>query len=243
MRLGERLRRGYSLVMNRLRAPERTWEAVESYFNEWLIPSDPILDAAMKAIDAAGLPTISVAPNEGKLLWLLARMQGARNILEIGTLGGYSTIWLARALAPGGRIITLEFNPKHAAIARENIARAGFAEMVEVRVGAALDSLPIVAGEGRGPFDLVFIDADKKNNWEYFEWAVKLSRRGSVILVDNVVRDGAVVDASSTDPDIRGIRRFTEMLAKEKRVSATALQTVGSRGYDGFAIALVTSEP
>lgn len=229
--------------MDRLRAPERTWEAVESYFNEWLIPSDPILDAAMKAIDAAGLPTISVAPNEGRLLSLLARMQNARNILEIGTLGGYSTIWLARALAPGGRLITLEFDPKHAKIARENIARAELNEIVELRLGRALESLPVIAAEGRGPFDLVFIDADKKNNWEYFEWALKLSRCGSVIIVDNVVRDGAVVDASSTDPDIRGIRRFTEMLAKEKRVSATALQTVGSRGYDGFAIALVTGEP
>ncbi len=168
--------------MNRLSAPERQWEAVESYFNERLTPSDAVLDAAMKAIEAAGLPSISVAPHEGRLLWILARMLGARNILEIGTLGGYSTIWLARALAPGGRMITLEFSPKHAEVARENIARAGFAEMVEVRVGPALDSLPVIAKEGRGPFDLVFIDADKKNNWEYFVWALKLSRRGSVIL-------------------------------------------------------------
>ncbi len=229
--------------MNRLRAPERQWEAVESYFNKLLIPSDPILEAATKAIDAAGIANVSVTPNEGKLLWLLARMQGARNILEIGTLGGYSTIWFARALAPGGRIITLEFNPKHAAVARENIARAGLTEMIEVRVGPALDSLPVIVDEGRGPFDLIFIDADKKSNWEYFEWALKLSRRGSLIIVDNVVRDGAVVDASSTDPDIRGVRRFMEMLAKEKRVSATALQTVGSKGYDGFAIALVIGDP
>jgi predicted O-methyltransferase YrrM len=232
----------YSFVMNKLRAPEGQWEAVENYFNELLIPSDPILDAAMKAIEAAGLPQISVAPNEGRLLWLLARMQGARNILEIGTLGGYSTIWLARALAPGGRIITLEFNPKHAAVARENIARAGLTEIVELRVGRALESLAVIAEEGRGPFDLIFIDADKANNTNYFAWALKLSRRGSLIIVDNVVRDGAVVDASSTDSDIRGIRRFIEMLAKEKRVSATALQTVGSRGYDGFAIALVTGD-
>ena len=235
-------RGGYSFVMNTLRPPEEQWEAVENYFNELLTPSDAILDAAMKAIDAAGLPSISVASHEGRLLWMLARMVGARNILEIGTLGGYSTIWLARALAPGGRMITLEFNPKHAAVARENIARAGFAEMVDVRVGPALDSLPVIADESRGPFDLIFIDADKKNNWEYFEWALKLSRRGSVIIVDNVVRDGAVVDASSTDSDIRGIRRFIEMLAKEKRVSATALQTVGSRGYDGFSIALVMGD-
>lgn len=232
----------YSFFMNTLRPPEEQWDAVENYFNELLTPSDPILDAATEAIDAAGLPSISVAPHEGRLLWILARMQGARNILEIGTLGGYSTIWLARGLAAGGRMITLEFNPKHAAIARENIARAGLAEMVEVRVGPALESLPVVAAEGRGPFDLTFIDADKKNNWEYFVWALKLSRRGSVIVVDNVVRDGAVVDASSTDSDIRGIRRFIEMLAKEKRVSATALQTVGSRGYDGLAIALVMGD-
>jgi predicted O-methyltransferase YrrM len=228
--------------MDRLRAPERTWEAVENYFNELLIPPDPILYATLEAIDAAGLPSVSVTPNEGKLLSLLARMLGARNILEIGTLGGYSTIWLAGALAPGGKLITLEFDPKHAKIARENIARAGLNEIVELRLGRALESLPVIAAEGRGPFDLVFIDADKKNNWEYFEWAMKLSRRGSLIIVDNVVRDGAVVDASSTDSDIRGIRRFMEMLAKEKRVSATALQTVGSKGYDGFAIALVIGD-
>ncbi len=223
-------RGGYSFVMNTLRPPEEQWEAVENYFNELLTPSDPILDAAMKAIEAAGLPSISVAPHEGRLLWILARMQGARNILEIGTLGGYSTIWLARALAPGGKLITLEFDPKHAAIARENIARAGLAEIVELRLGRALESLPLIAAEARGPFDLVFIDADKKNNWEYFEWALKVSRRGSVIIVDNVVRDGAVVDASSTDSDIRGIRRFIEMLAKEKRVSATALSDRWKQG-------------
>lgn len=223
--------------------PQQTWDAVESYLNGLLTPADPILKAAMEAIDAAGLPQVSVAPHEGKLLWLLARSQGARNILEMGTLGGYSTIWLARALAPGGKLITLEADPKHARVARQNISRAGFAEVVEVRIGRALDSLAVLAGEGRGPFDLIFIDANKDNYPEYFAWALKLSRRGTLIVADNVVRDGAVADASSTDPNIGGVRRFIEMMATEPRVSATAIQTVGSRGYDGFAIALVTSEP
>jgi predicted O-methyltransferase YrrM len=166
-------------------------------------------------------------------------MQGARNILEIGTLGGYSTIWLARALPAGGRLITLEFEPKHAEVARANLARAGLAGAVELRVGRALDTLPQLAAEGRGPFDLIFIDADKEGYPDYFVWALKLTRRGSVIIADNIVRKGAVSDAGSSDPLVRGVRRFNEQLAAEKRVSATVIQTVGSKGYDGFALAFV----
>jgi predicted O-methyltransferase YrrM len=183
-----------------------------------------------------------VAPNQGKLLQLLARMQGARSILEIGTLGGYSTIWLARALPPGGRLITLEADPKHAEVARANIARAGLDEMVELRLGRALDTLPALHRENRGPFDLIFIDADKPGYPDYFPWALKLSRRGSLIVADNVVRKGAVADANSVDPMVQGVRRFTELVAAEPRVSATAIQTVGSKGYDGLAIVLVTAD-
>jgi predicted O-methyltransferase YrrM len=184
-----------------------------------------------------------VAPNQGKLLWMLAKIQGARNILEIGTLGGYSTIWLARALPPEGKLITLEVDPKHAEIARTNIARAGLSNLVELRLGKALDTLAQLAAEQRGPFDLIFIDADKPSNPDYFAWALKLSRRGSIIMVDNVVRDGEVINAASTDRSVQGVRRFNEILAAEPRVSATAIQTVGSKGYDGFAIALVVGEP
>jgi predicted O-methyltransferase YrrM len=220
----------------------RLWTAVDRYYDDLFVPPDQALDAALEASAAAGLPAIDVAPNQGKLLYLLARMQGARRILEIGTLGGYSTIWLARALPADGRVISLEASARHAEVARANIARAGLATMVEVRVGKALDSLPRLAAEGRGPFDLIFIDADKGNNSRYFEWAVKLARRGSAIIADNVVRDGAVIDAKSRDADIRGIRRFNEMVAADPRVSATAIQTVGSKGYDGFAIVLVTGE-
>jgi predicted O-methyltransferase YrrM len=176
-------------------------------------------------------------------LLLLAQILGARAILEIGTLGGYSTIWLARALPADGRLITLEANPKHAQVARANIERAGLADVVELRVGRALDTLPQIAAEGRGPFDLVFIDADKENNPEYLVWALTLSRRGTVIIADNVVRNGAVADTSNDDPSIQGVRRFNELLAAEPRVSATAIQTVGSKGYDGFAIVLVTADP
>jgi predicted O-methyltransferase YrrM len=213
------------------------WSAVDRYINDLFIAADPALDAALEASVAAGLPAINVAPNQGKLLHLLARIQGARNILEIGTLGGYSTIWLARALPSGGRLITLEADPKHAEIARANIARAGLNDVIDLRLGLALDTLPQLAADGRGPFDLIFIDADKPNNPEYFQWALKLSRRGSVIIVDNVVRKGEVVDAASSDPTIVGVRRFNAMLAAEPRVSATEIQTVGSKGYDGFAIA------
>lgn len=218
------------------------WTAVEQYITGLLVPADPALEAALAAAAAAGLPAISVSPNEGKLLHLIARIRGARHILEIGTLAGYSTIWLARALAPGGRLITLEFDPKHAAIARANIAHAGLAGVVDVRVGRALDTLPLVASEHPEPFDLVFIDADKQSNADYFAWALKLTRRGSVIIVDNVIRNGAVIDAANGDASIRGVRRFNEMLAAEPRVSATEIQTVGSKGYDGFALAVVISD-
>lgn len=218
------------------------WTAVERYFTDRLIQPDPALDAALEASRAAGLPSIAVAPNEGKLLHLLARVVGARNILEIGTLAGYSAIWLARALPAGGRLVTLESEPWHAEVARANIARAGLADRVELRVGLALDELPKVAAERLGPFDLVFIDADKPNNPDYFQWALKLSRRGSLIIVDNVVRDGAVIDAGSKDPNIHGVRQMTELMAAEPRVSATVIQTVGSKGYDGMAMAFVTAD-
>ncbi|HEV8058638.1 MAG TPA: O-methyltransferase [Gemmataceae bacterium] len=219
------------------------WTAVDRYITDLLVPADDALEAALAASAAADLPQINVAPNQGKLLWMLAKIQGARNILEIGTLGGYSTIWLARALPPEGKLITLEVDPKHAEIARTNIARAGLSNLVELRLGKALDTLAQLAAEQRGPFDLIFIDADKPSNPDYFAWALKLSRRGSIIMVDNVVRDGEVINAASTDRSVQGVRRFNEILAAEPRVSATAIQTVGSKGYDGFAIALVVGEP
>lgn len=215
------------------------WTAVDRYTTELLIPPDPALDAALQASAAAGLPSINVAPNQGRLLQLLALSCGARNILEIGTLGGYSTIWLARALPADGRLITLEADPKHAEVARTNLARAGVADIVEVRIGKALDTLPQLAAEVRAPFDLVFIDADKQNTAAYFDWALKLTRRGSLIITDNVVRGGAVADADSPDTNVQGIRRFMDALAAEPRVSATVIQTVGSKGYDGLAFAVV----
>jgi predicted O-methyltransferase YrrM len=221
---------------------QELWTAVDQYINGLLVPGDPVLNAALEASTAAGLPSIQVSPPQGKLLHLLVRMQGARNILEIGTLGGYSTIWMARALLPGGHLITLEADAKHAGVARANFSRAGLAGMIELRMGPALGTLPQIAAEGRGPFDLVFIDANKDSMPEYFDWALKLSRRGSVIIADNVIRDGAVIDAASKDPDIQGVRRFNERLAAETRVSATEIQTVGSKGYDGFALALVTAD-
>ncbi|MBU6299702.1 MAG: O-methyltransferase [Alphaproteobacteria bacterium] len=217
---------------------QRRWDAVDSYFSDLLVRPDPTLDAALKASNAAGLPEIAVAPNQGKLLHLLARMQSAKRILEIGTLGGYSTIWLARALPPDGRLISLEYDPKHAEVARTNIAGAGLADKVEVITGRALDTLPTLAGH----FDFFFIDADKMSNAEYFRWALKLSRRGSMIVVDNVVRDGEVANADSADPGVIGSRRVIEAMAAEPRVSATGLQTVGVKGYDGWAIALVIAD-
>jgi len=217
---------------------QRQWNAVDRYFAELLMAPDAALDAAREASRKAGLPDIAVAPNQGKLLHLLARMQGAKRILEIGTLGGYSAIWLARALPPDGRLITLEYDPKHAEVARANLARAGLADRVEVITGRALDTLPKLSG----PFDFIFIDADKSSGADYFRWALKLSRRGSVIVVDNVVRDGEVIDAKSTDPGVTGSRRLMDAIAAEPRVSATAIQTVGVKGHDGFAIALVVAD-
>jgi len=217
------------------------WTAVDRYITDLLVPPDSVLDATLQASAEAGLPPHNVSPNQGKLLLLLAQAQGARSILEIGTLGGYSTIWLARALPADGHLVTLEADPKHAQVARANIARAGLADVVELRLGWALDTLRQLADEGRGPFDLIFIDADKCNSPDYFTWALKLSRRGSLIIADNVVRGGAVIDAASGDPSVQGVRRFNELVAAEPRVSATAIQTVGSKGYDGFAIVLVTA--
>jgi predicted O-methyltransferase YrrM len=215
------------------------WTAVERYLTDLLVPPDPALDAALQQSAAAGLPAINVSPNHGKLLHLLALAIGARTILEIGTLGGYSGIWLARALPPDGRLITLEADPRHAEVARANVAAAGLSDRVEVRLGPALDTLPRLAAAGLGPFDLTFIDADKPSNVAYFDWAVKLSRPGSVIVVDNVVRGGDVIDPDIADASLEGVRRLNERLATDARVSATAIQTVGSKGYDGFAIALV----
>lgn len=216
-----------------------TWTAVDRYITDWLVPADPVLDAASADNAAAGLPPIDVTPNLGKFLHLLALVRGSKRILEIGTLGGYSTIWLGRALPSGGRLITLEADPKHAEVARSNIARAGLSGTVDLRVGLALDTLPQLEREKIEPFDLIFIDADKSNNPEYLNWALRFSRRGSLIIVDNVVRDGKVLDANSPDQDIRGVRRMFEMLAAEPRLSATALQMVGTKGYDGFVMALV----
>jgi predicted O-methyltransferase YrrM len=219
---------------------EELWTGVDQYFSDLLVSADPALEAALAASTAARLPAINVSPAQGKLLHLLARSIGARNVLEIGTLGGYSTIWLARALPDGGRVISMEADPRHAEVARANIARAGLDDRVEVRLGMALDLLPGLT-ERTEPFDFVFIDADKPNNAAYFDWALRLSRAGSIIVVDNVVRGGDVIAAASDSPTVQGVRSFLERLAAEPRVSATAIQTVGSKGYDGFAIALVTS--
>jgi predicted O-methyltransferase YrrM len=219
--------------------PQDRWTAVDDYSDAALLPADPTLDAALQAIADAGLPEISVSPAQGKLLNLLALGQGARRILEIGTLGGYSAIWLARALPSGGRLITLEADPRHAEVARANLASAGLGEVSEVRVGRALDTLPVLHAAGDGPFDLIFIDADKSSYAEYLAWSVRLSRPGTMIVADNVVRGGAVTDVGSRNASVRGVRRFIETLGAEPRVSATVIQTVGRKGYDGFALAVV----
>jgi predicted O-methyltransferase YrrM len=223
-------------------SPQDKWSAVDRYITDVLLPPDPVLDEALSASVAAGLPSINVSPPQGKFLNLLAGACGAKRILEVGTLGGYSTIWLARALPTDrtGRLVTIEFNPRHADVARANLARAGLSNVVDLRIGRAIDVLPQLAREQQGGgFDLTFIDADKPSTADYFAWAVKLSRPGGLIVVDNVVRKGAVLDSGSEDPNVHGIRRFMQALADEPRVTATALQTVGGKGYDGFALALV----
>jgi len=218
---------------------QELWTAVDQYINQMLVPSDPMLEAALRASAEAGLPAIQVSPPQGKLLHLLVSAIGARNILEIGTLGGYSAIWMARALPPGGRLLTLEADAKHAEVARANFARAGLTNVIELKLGPALQTLPQVAAEGRGPFDLIFIDANKSTMAEYFDWSIKLSRKGTMIIVDNVIRHGDVIQINSTDQDVLGVRRFNESISNDSRVSATEIQTVGSKGYDGFALLLV----
>lgn len=218
---------------------QKTWTAVDDYLDDLIVRPDPAFADALEASQAAGLPEIAVTAAQGKLLELMARAMGARRILEIGTLGGYSTIWLARALPPDGRLITLELNPKHAEVARKNITRAGLENVVEVRQGPALSSLAQLVSEGAGPFDLVFIDAHKPEYTEYFQWSLKLARPGTLIIADNVVRNGAVADPASTDELVLGIRRFNDAVAKESRVAATALQTVSEKGYDGLMVAVV----
>ena len=215
------------------------WTRVDDYINSVTIGPDAALEAAAAAAAAAQLPPISVTPAQGKLLHLMARAHGATRILEVGTLAGYSTIWLARAVPPEGRVITLESDARHADIARANIERAGLTGRIELRLGDALDTLPKLAAEKQPPFDFTFIDADRTNLAEYFDWAVKLSHPGSVIIVDNVVRKGSVIDASSDDPNIKGVRRFNDRLTADTRVTATMVQTVSAKGYDGFAMALV----
>lgn len=218
---------------------EPLWASVDRYFGDLLAPSDEKLESVVKANRKARLPAIDVTPLQGKFLHVLIQMTQAKRVLEIGTLGGYSTIWMARALPKGGRIVSLEFSPRHAEVARANLHCAGLLSRVEIRVGPALESLPVLKSSGAGPFDLIFIDADKENNPQYLQWALKLSHRGTVIVVDNVVRQGGVVKAKSSEPDIVGTRRCLEMMAAEPRLSAVALQTVGVKGLDGFALAVV----
>jgi predicted O-methyltransferase YrrM len=219
---------------------QQQWNAVDKYICDLVVPSDAALEACLRESAAAGLPAINVAPNQGKFLHLLARMRGAKKVLEIGTLGGYSTIWLARALPHGGKLVTLEFEPKHADVARKNIAFAGLADRVEIHVGPAIKTLPTLVDQA--PFDFVFIDADKISTLDYFHWALKLTKVGSVIIVDNVVRDGNIIDPNSSDEGVHGVRKFNDFLKNEKCVSATAVQTVGSKGYDGFCMAIVTTD-
>jgi predicted O-methyltransferase YrrM len=221
---------------------KQQWAAVDQYVSDLLVDADPILDAVLRSSAEAGLPAINVSPVQGKLLQVLARSVNAKSILEVGTLGGYSTIWLARGLTRDGRLITLEADPKHAEIARANFTRAGLDDRIELRLGPALQTMPQLVNECRGPFDLIFIDADKPCYAEYLEWALRLSRRGTLIVADNVVRKGAIADPYNDDGKVIGIRRFLDRLASEPRVSATVMQTVGAKGYDGFAIAYVAAD-
>jgi predicted O-methyltransferase YrrM len=222
---------------------EELWSAVDGYICDRLLPQDPVLDAALAASDAAGLPPIATSAAQGKLLELLARAHGAKRILELGTLGAFSTIWLARSLPPGGELITLEADPRNAKVAEANIHAAGFGEVVQLRLGPALETLPELAAEGT-PFDLIFIDADKRNDESYLEWSLKLSRPGSLIIVDNVVGGGAIIDPNARNPwgeegDVSGVRRFYDRLGAEPSLDATVIQTVGEKGHDGFALAIV----
>lgn len=218
---------------------EEQWSDVDEYLVSLLAPSDESLDEALRESDRAGLPKIAVAPNQGKMLELLAKGRGARRILEIGTLGGYSTIWLARALPPGGVLITLELEPKHADVAEHNLSRAGLSTLVDVRVGPAVESLRELVEEKTESFDFIFIDADKESYPEYFRWAMRLSHSGTMIVADNVVRGGEIINPRSADERVHAVRRFLEIVSAEERVEATAVQTVGSKGYDGFALLLV----
>ncbi|MCM3630491.1 O-methyltransferase [Paenibacillus glycanilyticus] len=216
-----------------------TWEKVDAYITERLIEQDEVLEQVLANNKKADLPAIDVAPNQGKLLNMYAQMIGASRILEIGTLGGYSTVWMARALPELGQLVTLELDPHHAEVAGQNIALAGLSHKVEIRVGEALEQLAKLEAEGAAPFDLIFIDADKPNNPQYLQWALRFSRPGTVIVGDNVIRDGEVTNKHSTDPRVQGVRRFMDLLAEEPRVTATALQTVGAKGYDGFVLGIV----
>jgi predicted O-methyltransferase YrrM len=217
----------------------KQWTDVDAYFGERLLPKDKVLPEVLAASRAAGLPEINVAPNQGMLLHILAKAVGARRILEVGTLGGYSSIWMARALPKGGRLVTLEVDAKHAEVAKANFKKAGLADVIELRLGRGIDLLPKLAAEKGAPFDLVFNDADKPSNADYFDWALKLTQPGSIIVVDNVVRGGAVADRNSRDDSVKGVHRLVERIAGEKRVTTTAIQTVGDKGYDGFTISVV----
>jgi predicted O-methyltransferase YrrM len=218
---------------------EKVWQAVDTYYSELFGLTDPVMKHVLAASDADGLPAIQVSPLQGRLLMMLAQLSGASRILEIGTLGGYSTIWLARALPPEGRLVTLEFEPRHAKVAKANLAYAGFSEQVEVRLGKAADSLAGMIGAGEAPFDLIFIDADKPGYPAYLEASLQLVRPGGLIIADNMVRDGAVADAQSRDASVRAVRQFNEIVAKDTRLCATAIQTVGEKGYDGFVLVRV----